>query len=235
MEADVIAWLKEQSFEGLEIQNFIEKKVNGEILSCLTKEGLEELGITSSLHQLQVCNAINKEHARLQCVASKESIEAWSEEDVQNWLSKLFSDLDVSLFKEEGIDGATLLILDHEVLQYLGIETSLQQIKLRTAIKREHGRSNGIAIEHAVEAWSEDDVFSWLSTQNFPSLDLERFKVEGIDGAMLVDLNDAALQELGIEAPLHRKMMRDVIDQLLLDPEGAAQKGKVKQIKFLEK
>lgn len=161
MEADVIAWLKEQSFdEDLVIRHFFEKQVNGEMLSSLTKEGLEELGITSPLHQ----------------------------------------------------------------------------IKVATAIKRGHDRLKGLhPAEHSVEAWSEDDVFSWLSTQNFPSLDLERFKVEGIDGAMLVDLNDAALQELGIEAPLHRMMMRDVIDQLLLDPEGAAQKGEVKQIKFLEK
>lgn len=161
MEADVIAWLKEQSFdEDLVIQHFIEKQVNGEMLSSLTKEGLEELGITSPLHQIQVA----------------------------------------------------------------------------TAIKREHDRLKGLhPAEHSVEAWSEDDVFTWLSTQNFLSLDLERFKVEGIDGAMLVDLNDAALQELGIEAPLHRKMMRDVIDQLLLDPEGAAQKGKVSKDKIFEK
>ena len=159
-EADVIAWLKKQSFEGLEIQNFIESKVNGEKLSSLTKEGLEELGIASSLHQ----------------------------------------------------------------------------IKASTIIKRECDRLKGVyPEEHTVETWSEDGVITWLSTQNFVKgrrFFCKRFKEEGIDGAMLAVLDDAALQELNVGTPPHRKVLRDAIDQLLLDPEGAAQKGKVSKDKY---
>lgn len=85
-ELEVIAWLTEQSFEGLVIQNFANERIGGKVLSTLKTEELEQLGVTSPLHQKKVCSAIKKERARLQRVAERHLVEAWSAKDVQKWL-----------------------------------------------------------------------------------------------------------------------------------------------------
>ena len=53
-------------------------------------------------------------------------------------------------------------------------------------------------------------------------MDVDHFKSEGIDGAVLLSLDDGALHSLGISVPLDRKVFRAAIDQLL-DPAVAAE------------
>lgn len=132
-ELEVIAWLTEQSFEGLVIQNFANERIGGKVLSTLKTEELEQLGVTSPLHQKKVCSAIKKERARLQRVAERHLVEAWSAKDVQKWLERnKFAGLEISQFRD--INGAVLVQLYHDDLQTLGIGTSLHRNVFRAAI-----------------------------------------------------------------------------------------------------
>ena len=134
-EPEVIAWLTEQSFKGLVIQNFANENVNGRVLSTLKTEELEQLGVTSSLDQKKVCSAIEKERARLQGVAERHLVDAWSAKDVQKWLERnKFAGLEISRFRDRDIDGAMLVQLSPDELQTLGIGTSLHRNVFRAAI-----------------------------------------------------------------------------------------------------
>lgn len=132
-EGEVSAWLTVKDFKGVVIQHFKDEKVNGKVLSTLTDKDLKQLGVTSSLHQKKVVTAIKKEHAKLEDAAG--GVKTWSEEQVGKWLeSRNFAGLEISRFKEEGIDGATLAVLDEDALQTLGIGTSLHRKVVRAAI-----------------------------------------------------------------------------------------------------
>lgn len=134
-EPEVIAWLTVKDFKGVVIERFKDENVNGRVLSTLTDKDLKQLGVTSSLHQKKVVTAIKKEHAKLEDAAAAGGVKTWSEEQVGKWLeSRNFAGLEISRFKEEGIDGAMLAVLDEDALQTLGIGTSLHRKVVRAAI-----------------------------------------------------------------------------------------------------
>lgn len=93
---------------------------------------------------------------------------------------------------------------------------------VRVAVKKERSRLNEIATGHSVGAWTVDDVSRWLRTKNCAGVDVDHFKSEGIDGDMLLSLDDDTLHSLGISVALDRKVFRAAIDQLL-DPVVAAE------------
>lgn len=77
------------------------------------------------------------------------------------------------------------------------------------------------------EDWSTDQVMNWLEETN-PVLKNKygtSFRDEGIDGKMLMDLDDSTLEEdLGVTSKLHRKRLLGAIDEL---KSGSSKRRKI--------
>lgn len=68
----------------------------------------------------------------------------WTVDDVVSWVAQNNLRLDTATLHSEGIDGATLLQLDAEMLLELGVSSKLQRTKIMTAI----GRLTGDPLMH---------------------------------------------------------------------------------------
>lgn len=62
-----------------------------------------------------------------------------------------------------------------------------------------------------ITCWSVDNVIAWALVTGF-RVDATRLRSEHVDGAMLVELDDEQLEELGVATPKERKIL---LNQLL--------------------
>lgn len=58
-----------------------------------------------------------------------------------------------------------------------------------------------------------DDVCEWLKNNNMTQY-VDMFKMEGVDGGLLADLDEEALQDLGVEKSIHRKKILRKIKEM---------------------
>lgn len=132
-EADVIAYLTQKTFAGLQIENFA--SINGKVLSELTTSNLHELGVESTMHQKKICRAVEVEHGRLKGVAAAHSVEGWSEKDVKAYLEREnFSGVDIARFAD--YDGSMLLDVGLDELHELGVGSEVNRKIVRAAIDK---------------------------------------------------------------------------------------------------
>ena len=58
-----------------------------------------------------------------------------------------------------------------------------------------------------------DDVCEWLKNNNMTQY-VDMFKMESVDGGLLADLDEEALQDLGVEKSIHRKKILRKIKEM---------------------
>ena len=96
---------------------------------------------------------------------------------------------------------------------------SLHRKQIVDAIQEELAKQKGEVAEYSVNAWSTQLVGEWLAKRAFAGVDVAVFTDHGIDGSLLLQLNDENLSDgLGMGNDLQRKKFLSAVDKLRSPP-----------------
>ena len=107
------------------------------------------------------------------------------------------------LFEEYEINGELLVQFHDDELSDIGITSALDRLRITMYFKRLVVKSDGIAELYPVEA-----VVQFLEQTRPLQQFAESFREQQIDGELLLNASDDAMNELGVVKGVHKMMIR---------------------------
>eukprot|EP00638_Chattonella_subsalsa_P012840 CAMPEP_0117814682 /NCGR_PEP_ID=MMETSP0948-20121206/24305_1 /TAXON_ID=44440 /ORGANISM="Chattonella subsalsa, Strain CCMP2191" /LENGTH=379 /DNA_ID=CAMNT_0005652387 /DNA_START=59 /DNA_END=1194 /DNA_ORIENTATION=- len=202
--------------------------LNGSELLVLDSKAFRRKKL-KSFHRKQLIEAVKHLNAQSEkCnakITSEEDAMQWDNHKVTDWLVKNDFNKYVKIFKQEKVDGSTLIKLNQRRLDELGIKKDRLSKKLLKLIHKLASESNAEVSDESFksnysskspEVWTTKDVADWISDigeqlQEYGKL----FHENGIDGKTLMILDGQDLEEIGINKSVHRKTIMTNLQTLL--------------------
>ena len=114
------------------VESFRTSEISGELLLEADPEILEELGVTSPLHQMKIMQLFRRE--------LEGSVVKYNQDHVTCFLQQLKLEKYVSALREHGIDGDMVLQVDEalmkSVLREVGVVSRVDSLKIRSKYKK---------------------------------------------------------------------------------------------------
>ena len=202
---DVEDWLRHQNMEQY-VPQFRARGIDGYALSTLTPEDLEIVGVATSAHRSLIMNSI----LRLLGAKTARAIDLWTAKEVCKWLEHSNLQKLVPLFDKCNVTGDELLELNSGDLFQLGVHSrSLRSHFLLARNKLFHLPSGRVEIAQ----WRVAEVGSWL--QHVGMHDYRPlFETAAVTGKVLLGLDAAGLEALGLSNRAHRTILLNRIETL---------------------